>query len=149
MAEIPLPDVLTESASWALARETVVGRLAVVVADRPEIFPINYIVDHGSIVFRTAAGTKLSASVGQPVAFEIDGYDPSTGEAWSVVFTGVAREIKQMEEVLDAIELPLETWHAAPKPRLVRLDPSSVSGRRFVRAAPPREVRLSLQPDSS
>ena len=25
-----------------------------------EIFPVNFIVDHGSIVFKTAAGTKLS-----------------------------------------------------------------------------------------
>ena len=44
--------------------------------NQPDIFPINYVVDHGAVVFRTAEGTKLAAAVlGQGVAFEIDGYE--------------------------------------------------------------------------
>ena len=121
---------------WALAREAVVGRLAVIVEDRPEIFPINYVVDHGTLVFRTAAGTKLAATVGRPVAFEIDGYDPTTGNAWSVVIKGIGREVKGLYDVLDAIDLPIETWHAAPKPRIVRIEADSVTGRRFRRERP-------------
>jgi len=128
---------MAESESWALAREAVVGRLAVVVDGRPEIFPVNFLVDHGSVVFRTAAGVKLSAAVGQPVAFEVDGYDPSTGEAWSVVIKGTGREVKHLYEVLDAIQLPLDTWHAAPKPRIVRIEAEMVTGRRFPRAELP------------
>ncbi|MEJ7772349.1 MAG: pyridoxamine 5'-phosphate oxidase family protein [Geodermatophilaceae bacterium] len=54
--------VLSTSESWALLRDGVIGRLAVLVDDEPDIFPINYLVDHGSIVFRTANGTKLIAS---------------------------------------------------------------------------------------
>ena len=46
------------------------GRLAVVVAGHPDIFPINYVVDHASIVIRTAAGTKLAGSKSRQVAFE-------------------------------------------------------------------------------
>lgn len=122
---------LSGSESWCLLREAVVGRLAVVVDGEPDIFPVNYLVDHGSIVFRTAEGTKLAASVGAPVAFEVDGYDPSTGEAWSVVVKGTAREVKKLYDVLDALELPLFPWHAAPKRRIVRVEPGVVSGRRF------------------
>lgn len=134
---------LSVSESWGLLREAVVGRLAVVVSDQlqPDIFPVNFIVDHGSIVFRTAEGTKLSAAVDRPVAFEVDGYDPATGEAWSVVVKGTAREVKKLYDVLDALDLPLFPWHAAPKPRIVRIEPDMVSGRRFhVLDAPSRHM---------
>lgn len=125
------PVTLSASESWALLREAVVGRLAVVVDGQPDIFPVNYLVDHGSIVFRTAEGTKLTGSIGQPVAFEVDAYDPGRGDAWSVVLKGVAREVHALSEVLDALDLPLFPWHAAPKPRIVRIEPDVVSGRRF------------------
>ena len=49
------------------------------IADRPEIFPINYVVDHGTVVFRTAEGTKLAGAVQRDVAFEADGYETADG----------------------------------------------------------------------
>ena len=83
-------------------------------------------------MFRTAEGTKLAAAVlGQAVAFEVDGYDPGSGEAWSVVIKGRAVEIERMQELFDAVELPLFPWHAAPKPRFVRIEPDELTGRRF------------------
>ena len=132
----PPGTALTEAESWALAREAVVGRLAVIVDNRPEIFPVNYLVDHGSVVFRTAAGTKLAAVLGAPVAFEVDGYDASTGDAWSVVIKGTGKELLDLFQVLDALDLPLDTWHAAPSPRFVRIKPDTVTGRRFARPVP-------------
>ena len=122
---------LSSSECWGLLREAVVGRMAVIVDDHPEIFPVNHIVDRGSLVFRTAAGTKLSASVGHVVAFEVDGYDPVTGNAWSVVVKGRAVEVTRLYEVLEAVELPLFPWHSLPKPRFVRIDADSITGRRF------------------
>jgi uncharacterized protein len=131
--------VLDESACWALLRTAEVGRLAVVVSHRPEIFPINFVVDRATVVFRTAGGTKLDWSAGRDVAFEVDGYEPETGEAWSVVVKGLAREVKQMYEALDALELPLHPWHASSKPHIVRIEPEEISGRRFrVADAPAR-----------
>src|SRR6266568_38320 len=76
---------LDASACWLLLRSAEVGRLAVAVADHPDIFPINFLVDHATIVFRTAEGSKLAAVVTSPiVAFEADGYEPEAGQAWSV-----------------------------------------------------------------
>ena len=46
---------------WAALRTADVGRLALVVDGRPEIFPVNFVVDHGTILFRTATGSKLAA----------------------------------------------------------------------------------------
>lgn len=123
---------MSESAAWAQLRRAAVGRLAVVVDGAPDIFPVNFVVDHGSVVFRTADGTKLAGAVGHPVAFEVDGYDPDVGEAWSVVIKGVAREIGEVDEVVDALNLPLVTWHAAAKPRIIRIEAGTISGRRFV-----------------
>jgi nitroimidazol reductase NimA-like FMN-containing flavoprotein (pyridoxamine 5'-phosphate oxidase superfamily) len=117
---------------WELLRFTELGRLAVSIGEWPDIFPINYVVDDRSIVFRTAEGTKLAAAVlGRAVAFEIDGYDPNAGEAWSVVAKGPAIELGSMAELFAAEELPLFPWHASPKPRYVRIRPEQVTGRRF------------------
>ena len=86
---------LPANACWALLRSQEVGRLAVSIADRPEIFPVNYVVDHGTVVFRTAEGTKLAGAVQRDVAFEADGYEPGTGEAWSVVVKGRGEEVSR------------------------------------------------------
>jgi nitroimidazol reductase NimA-like FMN-containing flavoprotein (pyridoxamine 5'-phosphate oxidase superfamily) len=124
--------VLETNECWELLRGADVGRLAVAIANAPDIFPVNFVVDHGSIVFRTAEGTKLAASVlGRSVAFEIDGYDAAAGDAWSVVVKGEAVEIDRMQDVFDALDLPLFPWHAGPKHRFVRIEPAEVSGRRF------------------
>ena len=91
---------------------------------------MNYVVDRGTVVFRTAEGTKLAAAVlGTAVAFEVDG--EITGEAWSVVIKGRAEEIERMYELFDAADLPLYPWHVAPKHRFVRIIPDEVTGRRF------------------
>lgn len=122
---------LSATESWALLRQAAVGRLAVIVDDRPEVFPVNHLVDHGSVVFRTALGTKLAAAAGHWVAFEVDGYDPDTASAWSVVVKGEALEVNRLYDVLEVVELPLFPWHSAPKAHFVRIEPHSISGRRF------------------
>ena len=125
-----MTQVLDERECWELLRTQEVGRLAVVVSNRPDIFPLNFVVDHGTIVFRTNEGTKLAAAVlGTAVAFEVDA--EVAGAAWSVVLKGVAVEIQQMYELFDALDLPLYPWQLAPKHRFVRIAPDSVTGRRF------------------
>jgi nitroimidazol reductase NimA-like FMN-containing flavoprotein (pyridoxamine 5'-phosphate oxidase superfamily) len=125
-------EILEEQACWERLRRTSVGRLAVDNAGQPDIFPINFVVDDKTIVFRTKPGTKLAASVLlQRVAFEIDGYEPQLGQAWSVVVKGRARMIERMQERYDAEDLPLFPWVAFPKPEFVRIVPQEVTGRRF------------------
>lgn len=127
----PATDELPEAKCWELLRQGVIGRLAVVTDEGPDIFPINYVVDHGSIVFRTAAGRKFSSSAGQPVAFEVDGYDDSDATTWSVVVHGRTHEIRDTDEVIEALSLPLFPWHNGPKPRFMRVSPASITGRRL------------------
>ena len=146
---------LSAAECWRLLRDHEVGRLAVSIADHPDIFPINYVVDGDGIVFRTGAGTKLAASVlGRGVAFEIDGYDPIAGDAWSVVVKGHARQIEHMIEYFEADNLPLFPWHASPKPDIVRIEPAEVTGRRFhvlerkeIGKVPPEHTEPYMPPD--
>ena len=131
-ASIDDTTILSTDSCWSLLRASEVGRLAVSISDHPDIFPVNFIVDHGTVVFRTAIGTKLAATVmGVAVAFEADGYDPDEGTAWSVVVKGRAAEVAGSPEIFDALDLPLFPWHAAPKHHYVRIEPDHISGRSF------------------
>jgi hypothetical protein len=115
---------------WAALRTVDLGRLSFSIEGLPEIFPINYLVDQGSVVFRTGARSKIAmACDGRPVAFEADGR--TDGKAWSVVAKGEAHEIRGLYDSLAVAELPLHPQQAGHKDRLARLTPSEVTGRRF------------------
>jgi uncharacterized protein len=121
---------IATSECWALLRAAAYGRLAVAIDNHPDVFPVNHLVDGSTIVFRSAAGTKLAAAVlGRAVAFEVDGHDDDA--AWSVVVKGRAVLVEHLEEYLDAEQLPVRPWLAGPKPNIVRIEPDEVTGRRF------------------
>ncbi|WP_068255246.1 pyridoxamine 5'-phosphate oxidase family protein [Janibacter corallicola] len=123
---------LSADTCWALLRTTTVGRLAVIVGDHPDIFPINYAVDRGTAVFRTGEGSKVAGALsGTAVALEADGHDPETGRAWSVVLKGRARTITEVNDLMDTVDLPLFPWQGGRKDRFVRITPGEVTGRRF------------------
>jgi nitroimidazol reductase NimA-like FMN-containing flavoprotein (pyridoxamine 5'-phosphate oxidase superfamily) len=125
-------EAMTIEECWSLLSAAAVGRLAVDNGGRPDIFPINYLVHDGSIIFRSGPGTKLAASVlMHHVAFEIDGYLPAERSAWSVVVKGRALQIERMQDVYDAQDLPLFPWVASDKPDFVKIVPDEVTGRRF------------------
>ncbi len=124
-------ETLDPATCWALLRDAPVGRLAVLVDGRPDIFPVNAIVDHGTIVFRTAPGTKLAAASRADVAYEVDGYDIENGVAWSVVVKGRGHVVRESQEWLTAAALPIFPWQEGRKSWFVRIEPQSVTGRRF------------------
>ena len=130
--EVNHEDELSTSQSWTLLRHGEVGRLAVAVDGHPDIFPVNYAVGQESVVFRSAAGTKLAACAGHQVAFEAEGHDDLTSIAWSVVVRGRAVRVDKLYDVLEMVELPLFPWHSGPKPHFIRIDVDTISGRRLV-----------------
>lgn len=128
---------LSESQCWGLLRTVDIGRLATPTAHGGvDVFPVNHLVDQGSIVFRTALGTKLTnALAATEVAFEADNtastIDEQVVDPWSVVIHGTAELITLDTELFDSFELTLRPWHVLNKPYFVRLSPTHVSGRRF------------------
>lgn len=128
---------LSEEKCWELLARERTGRLAVVVGQQPDIFPLNHVVEKRTIVFRTDPGTKLAAAVlGTGVAYEIDHIDTDSGVAWSVVVKGHAREYHTVEELVHAEDLPLFPWQAGGKHHFVTITADEVTGRRFHAISP-------------
>ena len=126
-----IAEELDDAECWALLASERVGRLGISYGSTPDIFPINYVVDGDTIVFRTEAGTKLAGATMMPaVAFEVDHVDHATGIARSVVLHGRATEIATLEGILEAEALPLENWAPGDKGRWVRIEVGRLSGRR-------------------
>ena len=99
---------------------------------KPEIFPVNFVTQRRTVLFRTAQGTKLySAVMGGSVAFEADYHDPPLTYGWSVIIKGRAHVLSANADILDAEEAPLRQWIATLKPIYVRVIASEITGRRF------------------
>lgn len=122
--------ILSERESWALLGGASLGRLVTAVDDEAHIFPVNFVVQNRTILFRTAAGTKLiSAAINNQVVFEAD--DHTSAEGWSVIVRGVARTLRTDEELDEAERAQLLPWTATAKTHYVRVSPVRVTGRRF------------------
>lgn len=121
---------LDEATCWERLHAHGVGRLVVNVGQQPDIFPVNYVIDDGQIVVRTAEGTKLAAALmGMNVAFEIDEIDEETHVGWSVVVHGEASESHTLPAVMHDLDLALEPWARGRKTRYIRIRPTKVTGR--------------------
>lgn len=128
--EGPPVTVLSTEDSLALLSSAHLGRLVTVLDGRPEIFPVNYVVQRGTVLFRTAEGTKLFSTVmNEHVLFEADDHDAAGG--WSVIVRGNAEVLFGAEDIEDAEQAGLHPWVATQKLRFVRITLTEVSGRRF------------------
>lgn len=122
---------LDDQDSWQLLSGVHLGRLVTVVDGRAEIFPVNFVVQRNTVLFRTAEGTKLFGAVtNDQVLFEAD--DHNVVEGWSVIVRGTAKVLFAADEIQDAEHAGLYPWIATQKLRFVRITPNDVTGRRFV-----------------
>jgi uncharacterized protein len=123
--------MLSDDESWNLISAVHLGRLVTVVEGRAEIFPVNFVVQRGTVLFRTAEGTKLFATVmNDQVLFEADDHDVAQG--WSVIVRGTAEVLFASDDIQEAERAGLYPWIATRKLRFVRITPSQITGRRFV-----------------
>ena len=108
-----------------------VGRIAL-AGPRPVIFPVNYAIDRGNVVFRTDPGTKFHAAVHKAfVAFEVDWVEPTWQTGWSVVVRGQAHVVNDAEELARVSRLPLLPWAKGDKGHFVSVESKLISGRRL------------------
>jgi nitroimidazol reductase NimA-like FMN-containing flavoprotein (pyridoxamine 5'-phosphate oxidase superfamily) len=121
-----------------------VGRIGFIAGGEVVILPVNFTVDGQDVVFRTAAGSKLSAvEVGHYVGFEADSYDKAKRTGWSVVVNGLAEIVESDDEAARLDSLGLSSWGEGASGRVwVRIRPSSITGRRIARA-PAEEERAA------
>lgn len=127
--------VLPVHECWDLLAGVALGRLVTSVDGHPEIFPVNYVIQRHTVLFRTAEGTKLvSTAINNRVLFEAD--DHNVAEGWSVIVKGTARSLRTDEEIEDAERAQVLPWTASEKTHYVRIIPETVTGRRFRFGAP-------------
>jgi uncharacterized protein len=94
----------------------------------PAVELVNFTVNAGDIMIRTAPGGKLLAAIrGAVVAFEADDFDPATCSGWSVTAVGHARDVTDL-------------------PCFARITPGTLTGRRLSAAGtgPPALDRPAL-----
>ena len=124
---------LSNEDCWSLLRTHNLGRLAIVIDDRPRILPVNYAAGEDAVVFRTEPGAKLQHGPGSAVCFEIDDYDQGTSMAWSVMVIGVLKDITDASDQRSRGLRRLAVEPVAPGQRLhwLALTADEVSGRSF------------------
>ena len=115
------------------------GRLAVCAGEgAPVVRPVNYVFDERSqsVVFRTAAGSKLHALIrSAQAAFEIDDARPQTRTGWSVIIVGVTEEVSSASEIRRLEGIGVDPWGPGEKAHWVRIRAWTVSGRRLAPGA--------------
>ncbi len=131
-------EVLGERECLDLLASGEVGRVGVVVDGQPLIFPVNYVLDGQFVVVHTDVGPMLTGASQALVAFEVDGFDAVARSGWSVLVQGMANDVTDAldyaSEHLQTVEL--SPWAPGPKPRLLRISATKVTGRRFQGATP-------------
>jgi len=124
---------------WGMLRAEEFGRLAFRLMDEIHIAPVNYAVDGGSLLFRTAEGDKLLGIVlGADVAFEVDRFEGES--ARSVVVRGTAQLLGE-DEAHRAENVPLRSWVSTLKYNVVEIVPRVVTGRAFELTRPWTGIR--------
>lgn len=130
--QAPETTALGTRACWRNLRSASIGRLAVTCSTGPEIFPVNYLPEDGSLIFRTGPGTKLDALLeGGAVALEADGLNPYGTIAWSVVVKGRPEAVPDNELDQDNVDQSLSPWEPGAKDQLFRITPTEITGRQF------------------
>jgi nitroimidazol reductase NimA-like FMN-containing flavoprotein (pyridoxamine 5'-phosphate oxidase superfamily) len=124
-----VPRVLSPLECQQLIAAGGVGRVALCTPDGPQIFPVNFVVHDGSVIFRTNPYSTLGTySWEATIAFEIDEIFPDTQQGWSVVAHG--RATVDIDDALRQrlVENEPEPWAGGYRPTYVCLRWERISG---------------------
>lgn len=125
-------ELLSEDVCARLLAVAAVGRIGVTIGALPAIFPVNYVVVDGAIVFRTTPGSTLAtAAAGAVVAFEVDDYELSDRTGWSVLAVGKAEVIEDATAVPQLAAVGPTPMVDGERAAIVRIVPTLLSGRRL------------------
>ena len=121
-----------------LLRTLEIGRVVFCDTGGPVALPVNYVVDHDDIVFRTAAHSSIiAASYARGVSFEVDSIDAARHKGWSVLATGQVTRIQDPAELCHVEMLGVTPWAEGPRSCYLRLEVRRISGRRIVAEGDP------------
>jgi len=84
---------ITEAEALQFLREAMVAHIGVIQDGEAYVTPMSFVLDEGSILFRTKPGKRFEAIAAHPmVCIEVSHFDEDTGDWISVVVRGKAVE---------------------------------------------------------
>ncbi|MHB1508239.1 MAG: helix-turn-helix domain-containing protein [Acidimicrobiales bacterium] len=130
----PRLEVLDRQSCMSLLRPGGIGRLVLDDEQGPVALPLNFKMLSDDPVFHTGEGSIAAAvTSGLAASLEVDHFDTSLAEGWSVLVRGHAQAISEPEEVRQVAELGIESWAGAPRLVTARVTAEEVTGRRIRR----------------
>lgn len=125
-----IPRELTESECLQALCGHTVGRIAMCTPQGPRVFPVNYVVDDGSLVIRTSPYGTIASEGGRnaEMAFEVDHLDDESRTGWSVLVVGRAEIVDDPHELLSLARNP-QPWAGGSRGLYLRLRWRLISGR--------------------
>ncbi|NKQ52473.1 pyridoxamine 5'-phosphate oxidase family protein [Amycolatopsis sp. K13G38] len=118
---------LSREEALELLRGVGLGRIVFTEDALPAIRPVNHLVDGDAVVIRSHTGAALTSSVNTVVAYEADDIDPKEHTGWSVIVTGIAREVTDPAAV-ERYKSLLRPWVDRHMDRVLRIHPTFVTG---------------------
>lgn len=118
---------LDEAECWGLLAGAEVGRLVWNGPDGPTALTVNHRLDGHDVLLRSTPYGSIGREVDDsPVAFQVDHVDVQQHAGWSVLLRGRAAFD------YDAAAVAVDAWPEGRRTLLVRISPTSVSGRRLL-----------------
>ena len=134
----PALEPLDEAECLRLISPGGIGRIAFTGRYGLTVFPVNYRLHDGAIVFRTAqdspTGEDLRTGIAHAeyqVAFEIDQIDQVTRDGWSVLIHGPAHHMSSDAELAAVLESGVEPWPGGSREHAISITPNRITGRRL------------------
>jgi hypothetical protein len=110
-----------------------VGRVAYCDALGPVVLPVNYVLDHDTVLFQVSPHSTLARHLQSgPASFEIDDFDDYNQSGWSVLIRGDASYVDS-EALPGHDERPI-VWAEGQRTFHVRITPHDITGRRLLPA---------------
>jgi nitroimidazol reductase NimA-like FMN-containing flavoprotein (pyridoxamine 5'-phosphate oxidase superfamily) len=134
----PVVEELDAAECLRLIERGGIGRIAYFGRFGLTVLPVNYKLHEKTIVFRTARDAPLGEDLRTgitdaeyKVAFEIDEFDPSVQEGWSVLIQGSAHHVDSEAERASVLEAGVQPWPGGQKELFLRVIPTRITGRRI------------------
>lgn len=114
------------------------GRLGLTDAALPRILPVSFALRQDDVVIGGRDSRILASGLrGDVVAFEVDHFDPATGEGWGVDVIGTCRMITDPAEICALDARRIAPWTSAEGLQYFAIDIGRIEGRRLVRRGDP------------
>ena len=113
-----------------------VGRIAHAGPDGPEVVPLNFVLQHDTVLFATSPHSVLGRQLGldvaafQVAAFQVDDSDDDTQSGWSVLLRGRVEPV-ETDDLPPAAARP-HPWASGQRSLRLRLVPRTITGRRLL-----------------